>query len=69
MAQIASALKYLHFAVKPHVVHRDVTSSNIFMEADMRARLGDFGLSRLLATPDACSTATGREVAWWCWSW
>ncbi|KAE8795182.1 putative serine/threonine-protein kinase [Hordeum vulgare] len=61
-AQIASALEYLHFAVKPHVVHRDVTSSNIFVEADMRARLGDFGLSRLLATPDACSTATGREV-------
>ncbi|KAK1643244.1 hypothetical protein QYE76_061049 [Lolium multiflorum] len=61
-AQIASALEYLHFAVKPRVVHRDVTSSNIFVEADMRARLGDFGLSRLLAPPDACSTATGREV-------
>uniref|UniRef100_A0A8I6YR71 Protein kinase domain-containing protein n=1 Tax=Hordeum vulgare subsp. vulgare TaxID=112509 RepID=A0A8I6YR71_HORVV len=57
-AQIASALEYLHFAVKPHVV-----------EADMRARLGDFCLSRLLATPDAFSTTTGREVAWWCWSW
>ncbi|KAM0898750.1 hypothetical protein ACQ4PT_021742 [Festuca glaucescens] len=65
-AQIASALEYLHFAVKPHVVHRDVTSSNIFVEADMRARLGDFGLSRLLAPPDACSTATGREVVVCC---
>uniref|UniRef100_A0ACD5X8H9 Uncharacterized protein n=2 Tax=Avena sativa TaxID=4498 RepID=A0ACD5X8H9_AVESA len=65
-AQIASALEYLHFAVKPHVVHRDVTSSNIFVEADMRARLGDFGLSRLLAQPDACSTATGREVVVCC---
>ncbi|CAM0876941.1 unnamed protein product [Alopecurus aequalis] len=65
-AQIASALEYLHFAVKPHVVHRDVTSSNIFLEDDMRARLGDFGLSRLLAQPDACSTATGREVVVCC---
>uniref|UniRef100_A0A0D9W094 Protein kinase domain-containing protein n=1 Tax=Leersia perrieri TaxID=77586 RepID=A0A0D9W094_9ORYZ len=54
--QIASALEYLHFEVKPAVVHRDVTSSNIFVESDMRARLGDFGLSRLLAPPDACAT-------------
>ncbi|KAG8098620.1 hypothetical protein GUJ93_ZPchr0013g35004 [Zizania palustris] len=59
---IASALEYLHFGVKPPVVHRDVTSSNIFVEADMRARLGDFGLSRLLAPPDACATAPGREL-------
>nr|XP_034575594.1 LEAF RUST 10 DISEASE-RESISTANCE LOCUS RECEPTOR-LIKE PROTEIN KINASE-like 1.5 [Setaria viridis] len=60
--RIASALEYLHFGVKPAVVHRDVTSSNIFVEADMRARLGDFGLSRLLAPPDACSTGTAREL-------
>ncbi|CAL4936518.1 unnamed protein product [Urochloa decumbens] len=61
-AQIASALEYLHFGVKPAVVHRDVTSSNIFVEDDMRARLGDFGLSRLLAPPDACSTGAAREL-------
>jgi serine/threonine protein kinase len=53
-AQIASAL-YLHFGIKPAVVHRDVTTSNIFVEADMGARLGDFGLSRLLTPPDACA--------------
>ncbi|CAN6291477.1 unnamed protein product [Urochloa humidicola] len=61
-AQIASALEYLHFGVKPAVVHRDVTSSNIFVEADMCARLGDFGLSRLLSPPDACSTGAAREL-------
>jgi hypothetical protein len=61
-AQIASALEYLHFGVKPAVVHRDVTSSNIFVEADMRARLGDFGLSRLLAPPDACATGGARDL-------
>ncbi|EER93266.1 hypothetical protein BDA96_01G053600 [Sorghum bicolor] len=61
-AQIASALEYLHFGIKPAVVHRDVTSSNIFVEADMRARLGDFGLSRLLAPPDACATGGAREL-------
>ncbi|KAI4988837.1 hypothetical protein ZWY2020_036154 [Hordeum vulgare] len=61
MARIASALEYLHFAVKPHVVHCDVTSSNIFVEADMCARLDDFVLLRLLATPDSYSTVTGWE--------
>jgi hypothetical protein len=28
----------------------------------MHARLGDFGLSRLLAPPDACYTGTAREL-------
>ncbi|XP_072952358.1 LEAF RUST 10 DISEASE-RESISTANCEUS RECEPTOR-LIKE PROTEIN KINASE-like 1.5 [Typha angustifolia] len=60
--QTAAALEYLHFAVKPAVVHRDVTSANIFVEADMRVRLGDFGLSRLLTLPDACSTSASREL-------
>lgn len=47
--QTAGALEYLHFALKPSVVHRDITSSNIFVERDMRIKVGDFGLSRLLA--------------------
>lgn len=50
--QVATALEYLHFWLKPPVVHRDVTSSNIFVEKDMRIKVGDFGLSRLLALPD-----------------
>lgn len=53
--QIAAALEYLHFELKPPVVHRDVTSSNIFVERDMRIKVGDFGLSRLLALPQDSS--------------
>jgi hypothetical protein len=47
-----AALENLHFGMKPAMVHNDVT---IFVEADMRACLGDFGLSLLLASPDACA--------------
>lgn len=46
--QIAMAIEYLHFSVVPPVVHRDITTSNIFVEKDMRVKVGDFGLSRLL---------------------
>ncbi|KAJ3670158.1 hypothetical protein LUZ60_010482 [Juncus effusus] len=60
--QTATALDYLHFSSKPPVVHRDITSSNIFMDSDMRVRLGDFGLSRLLNCPDACSLTGTREL-------
>ncbi|KAI3731494.1 hypothetical protein L1987_62682 [Smallanthus sonchifolius] len=46
--QIATAIEYLHFSVVPPIVHRDITSNNIFVDKDMRVRVGDFGLSRLL---------------------
>ncbi|KAE9459011.1 hypothetical protein C3L33_09076, partial [Rhododendron williamsianum] len=46
--QIASAMEYLHFDLVPPIVHRDITSSNIFLEKDMRVKLGDFGMSRVM---------------------
>ncbi|XXG56296.1 hypothetical protein AAC387_Pa03g3750 [Persea americana] len=61
--QTAMAIEYLHFAVAPAVVHRDITSSNIFVERDMRVKLGDFGLSRLLVftEPSATHVWTGPQ--------
>jgi serine/threonine protein kinase len=55
-------LAHLHFGVKPSVVHRDVTTSNIFVEVDMRVCLDDFGLSWLLAPLDACATGGVRGL-------
>ncbi|KAK9675751.1 hypothetical protein RND81_11G028100 [Saponaria officinalis] len=46
--QIAIAIEYLHFTVEPPVVHRDITTTNIFVDESLRVRVGDFGLSRLL---------------------
>jgi serine/threonine protein kinase len=45
-------MAYLHgggngAASRPRVMHRDVKSSNILLDADMEARLADFGLARL----------------------
>ncbi|CAK7332793.1 unnamed protein product [Dovyalis caffra] len=57
--QTALAIEYLHFSVKPPIVHRDITSSNIFIEKDMRIKVGDFGLSRLLVLPETSSSSSG----------
>lgn len=53
------AIEYLHFSVVPPIVHRDITSSNIFVERDMRIKVGDFGLSRLLVFPETSSSSSG----------
>ncbi|XWS63226.1 hypothetical protein CRYUN_Cryun06bG0077600 [Craigia yunnanensis] len=45
---IASALHYLHNGYDQKVVHRDLKASNILLDVDYNARLGDFGLARAL---------------------
>ncbi|CAA7031872.1 unnamed protein product [Microthlaspi erraticum] len=59
--QTALAMEYLHFAVAPPVVHRDITSSNIFVERDMRIKVGDFGLSRLLVLTETTATSASSS--------
>lgn len=45
---VASALHYLHNEYDQKVVHRDLKASNILLDSDYNARLGDFGLARAL---------------------
>ncbi|GAV73593.1 Pkinase domain-containing protein/Lectin_legB domain-containing protein [Cephalotus follicularis] len=44
---IAAGLLYLHEEWEQVVIHRDIKSSNVLIDAEMNARLGDFGLARL----------------------
>ncbi|KAF8396076.1 hypothetical protein HHK36_017688 [Tetracentron sinense] len=45
---VASALDYLHNGCEKRVLHRDVKSSNIMLDSEFNARLGDFGLARIV---------------------
>ncbi|XP_068654172.1 probable LRR receptor-like serine/threonine-protein kinase At1g56140 [Aristolochia californica] len=44
---IARGLAYLHEESRLRIVHRDVKASNILLDADINAKISDFGLAKL----------------------
>ncbi|WOL14498.1 putative receptor-like protein kinase [Canna indica] len=46
----AKALAYLHEAIEPKVVHRDIKSSNILIDEEYNGKVSDFGLAKLLGS-------------------
>ncbi|XP_050220886.1 leucine-rich repeat receptor-like protein kinase PXL1 [Mercurialis annua] len=45
---VAQGLNYLHHDCRPPVIHRDIKTNNILLDANLDARIADFGLARMM---------------------
>ncbi|XP_028225840.1 putative serine/threonine-protein kinase isoform X2 [Glycine soja] len=45
---VASGLAFLHEEHQPHIVHRDIKSSNVLLDRNFTPKVSDFGLAKLL---------------------
>ncbi|CAA7048005.1 unnamed protein product [Microthlaspi erraticum] len=60
-SETAQGLEYLHVGCQPPMIHRDVKSTNILLDENLQAKLGDFGLSR--SFPVGSETHVSTNVA------
>ncbi|KAJ1432839.1 Serine/threonine-protein kinase, active site [Sesbania bispinosa] len=59
---VAQALDYLHNGCEKRVLHRDIKASNIMLDLDYNAKLGDFGLARTIQKRNETHHST-KEIA------
>ncbi|KAK9141378.1 hypothetical protein Scep_011059 [Stephania cephalantha] len=45
----ARGLAFLHHGFVPHIIHRDIKSSNILLDSNFEPRVSDFGFSRIIS--------------------
>lgn len=55
---VAQGLSYLHHDCVPMIIHRDVKSSNILMDAELVPKLTDFGMGKIVHDEDAEATVS-----------
>lgn len=59
LAQLSSAMWYIH---KNSLIHRDIKSQNVFLDADDNAYIGDLGIARGLNPNSFAKTFTGSPL-------
>ena len=56
----ARGLAFLHHGFVPHIIHRDIKSSNILLDSKFEPRVSDFGLARIIS---ACESHVSTVLA------
>ncbi|KAF3450658.1 hypothetical protein FNV43_RR06747 [Rhamnella rubrinervis] len=54
----AQGLEYLHHGCKPPIIHRDVKTANILLNANLDAQIADFGFSRFFPLESVSHSST-----------
>ncbi|KAG6541858.1 hypothetical protein Mapa_016686 [Marchantia paleacea] len=57
---MARALAYLHHDCSPKIIHRDIRSTNVLLDAYFEPQISDFGLSKLIDHSRTAANATSR---------
>ncbi|KAL2923403.1 hypothetical protein RDABS01_014894 [Bienertia sinuspersici] len=57
---VVMALEFLHNECDPPVIHGDIKPSNVLLDWDFKAKISDFGLSRVKVDRDLSSTTSMR---------
>jgi NIMA (never in mitosis gene a)-related kinase len=56
--QLVLGVQFIH---SKKILHRDLKPQNIFIDNDMNIKIGDFGISKILATTsEQCKTMIGK---------
>lgn len=59
---VAEALNYLHNYINPPYIHKNLKSSNVLLDVNMRAKVANFGLARTVTNEDEGGFQMTRHV-------